>query len=147
MNMNITGVCRVLAVSGIVAGMMGVPAAQASPIEHAVDAADVSTGYVNLAYGDHTVNAALGNALEVDSYRFSANAGDQIKLLFRSTGYMDPSVQLRDSTGTLVKSATCGGGYYGCSSSFDQTIATTGIYTLNISDSGGDEGGDYELHL
>jgi hypothetical protein len=148
MNMNITGVSRVLAVSGIVAGMMGVPAVQASPIEHAVDAAGVSSGYVDLAYGDHTVNASLANNFETDSYHFSATAGDQVRVaLHTQTSFLDGWMELLDPMGTRVHLTWCNGTSVLCSTSFDQAIETSGVYTLNVSDASFRNAGDYELHL
>lgn len=151
--MEISGLDRAVWVSAIMAAMVAAPGAQAASPEHAVDAAGVSTGYVDLAYGDHTLNASLANGYEVDSYHFSAKAGDQIRLLLHTQSVgVDASAVLWDPTGTVVNSVGCNGHYWWgggllCSASFDQTIATSGVYTLNFSDSGANNSGNYELDL
>lgn len=152
------GTGRVLAIFITTAAMGATAGAQAATPEHAVDAAGVSTGYVSLAYGDHTVNAALANTYEVDSYTFTALAGDQIRLqLHTQTMGIDAVAVLRDPGGAIVNSTSCSGWHSGywwgtydpnlCSAAFNQTIATTGTYTLNFSDSGAVHSGSYELDL
>jgi hypothetical protein len=149
--MRTTGLCKTISVMGLMGGMAVSPQLLASPVEHAVDTAGVS-GFVGLAYGDHTVNASLSNAFEVDGYTFAAEAGDQIKLLLHTqTAWIDASAVLRDPMGTVVNSTGCSAPWYSytglCSAAFDQTIATAGTYTLNFSDSGANNAGNYELHL
>lgn len=149
----ITGLGRIVAASAIVVAMTMAPSVQAASPENAVDAADVSTGYVNLAYGDHTVNAALGAATDVDSYHFTAEAGDQVRLLLHTqTGWLDASAVPRGPSGAVVNSTSCVGNHNGvwgvpCSATFDQTIVTSGTYTINFSDSGANNAGNYELDL
>lgn len=155
--MRISGLSRALSVPAFIVAMLAAQGAKASPIEHAVDVSGVSAGFTNLAYGDHTINASLGNALEVDSYTFSANAGDQIRLLLHTqTAGIDATAVLRDSHGTVLGSGACAGTWYDqwyvgriqtCSAVFGQTIASTGTYTINFSDGGANNAGNYELHL
>lgn len=148
-----SGSGRALVLVTTAAALAAASGAQAAAPEHAVDAAGVSSGYVNLAYGDHTVNAALANTYEVDSYTFSALAGDQIRLqLLTQTAGIDAMAVLRDPEGKVVTSTSCAGHYWWggaipCSSAFNQTIATSGTYTLNFSDSGANNAGNYELDL
>jgi PEP-CTERM motif len=70
------------------------------------------------------------------------------------TAGVGASVSLRDPYGAIVNSTGCAGYVFGdwgpaqlCSTTFDQTIATSGVYTLNFSDSGSNNAGNYELHL
>jgi hypothetical protein len=122
-----------------------------SPSENAVDPTGV-LGAVPMTYGDHTVNAALANALEVDSYTFSAQAGDSVRLLIRglSPG-LDPSLVLRDPAGSIVGTTFCDGSFGAfaglCSLALDRSLPGTGLYTLNVSDVGQDEAGSYQMHL
>lgn len=126
--------------------------ALASPNEHAVDTEGVS-GNVPLVYGDHTVNARLASSVELDGYSFVARAGDKIRAVVQTaTGGIDATLSLLGPTGIVVGSSTCtGNDVLGrgilCSTSLDRSLPTTGTYTFNVSDDGGNEAGSYELHL
>ncbi len=127
---------------------LGAQTVDASPIEHAVDTTG-KLGAISLAYGDHTINAALATALETDRYTFAAAAGEQFELRLQGFGnYLNPEVALRDSGGAVVKTAGCAG-YYGgpCSLALDYTATRSGVMTLNVFDSGADSPGTYQLHL
>jgi PEP-CTERM motif len=129
-------------------GLAAALPALASPIEHEVDPTGLP-GAVPLAYGDHTVNAVLGNALEVDSYTFSAQAGDSVRLLIRDfTPGLDPQLVLRGPTGSVLGSVFCDASLGGlCSTVLGSTLASSGTYTINVSDQALNEAGDYQLHL
>ncbi len=124
----------------------------ASTIEHAVDTAGLS-GFIDLAYGDHTVNSGLATNFDVDKYKFSGVAGDSIRLVLSTTsGGLDPLIVLRDSTGTVLNTTTCNGNdVFGrgirCSTVLDQVLSTTGTYVLNLTDSGSNEAGNYTMSL
>ncbi len=141
-------------VLGLALGLSGMlsNAVQASIIENAVDTAGL-TGFIDIAYGDYTVNSGLVTNIEVDSYRFFGEAGDSIRLvLSTTTGGLDPQIALRDSSGTVLNTSTCNGNnVFGsgirCTSVLDQVLSTTGSYFLNITDSGANETGNYEMGL
>lgn len=127
--------------------------AQASPTEIAIDTAGV-TGPVQLVYGSHTLNAALGSGFEVDLYSFLANAGDRINLVTStSTAGVDAVITLRGPTGAVVTTTSCNGhaggsgGATSCSVNLDSLLATTGTYTVNFADAGANNAGAYTLHL
>ena len=136
---------------GVVGAAMLPVVANASIIESPVDVTGIS-GYVDLAYGDHTVNSGLDSSVDVDSYRFHGSAGDSVRLIVSgSTEAFDPQLVLRDSTGTVLQTVWCDGssGRWArtCSASLDQELASDGIYYLNLSDVGSNEAGNYTLSL
>ena len=136
---------------GFVGAAMLPVVANASIIESPVDVTGIS-GYVDLAYGDHTVNSGLDSSVEVDSYRFHGSAGDSIRFIVAtSTRAFDPRLVLRDSTGTVLQTVWCDGrsGYLAttCSVSMDQELTVDGVYYLNLSDVGSNEVGNYTLSL
>jgi len=119
-----------------------------SPLEHEVDPTGV-LGAVPLTYGDHTVNAGLASALEVDSYTFNAQAGDSVRLLIRGlTPGLDPSLVLRGPTGSIVGSTFCDASLGGlCSVALDRALSSSGTYTINVSDLAQNEAGNYQMHV
>ncbi len=124
---------------------------QASTIENAVDTAGL-TGFIDIAYGDHTINSGLASNVEVDSYRFNGTAGDSLRLvLSTTTNGLDPQIVLRGPTGEVLQTVSCDGyagiGARRCATSLDQSLSSTGSYYLNVSDINADEAGDYSLHL
>lgn len=125
--------------------------ALASTIENEIDTSGL-TGFVALAYGDHTINSGIANVVEVDTYTFQGQAGDPLRIVVStlSNGF-DPEILLRDPTGAIIQTASCSGssGGFGtrCSASLDQVLTSTGSYTLNLSDVNADETGNYSLHL
>ncbi len=139
----------VISALGLILGLSGALSntVLASTIENAVDTAGL-TGRISLAYGDHTINSGLGTNVEVDNYQFSGAVGDSLRLvLSTTTNGLDPQIILRDSTGTVLQTVSCIGGYGRCSTVLDQTLSSTGTYYLNVSDIGSDEAGNYSLHL
>ncbi len=126
---------------------------QASTIENAVDTTGL-TGFVDIAYGDHTINSGLASNVEVDNYRFSGVAGDSLRvILSTSTGGLDLQAVLRGPDGSIIQTVSCNGnaGSFGaatrCSAALDQTLSTTGDYFLNLSDLGANESGNYTMSL
>lgn len=115
--------------------------------EHEVNVAG-SVGPVSVTYGDHTLNAALATALEVDSYTFMGQSGDSMRILARSlSGSVDPVITLRGPTNAVLASVICESGI-GCSSIvLDRTLTTAGLYTVNVADNGANEPGSYQLGL
>jgi hypothetical protein len=143
--MSLTGSARAALALACTATALG--AAAQSP-EREVDAS-AFLGPVPLQYGDHTVNAALANPLEVDSFTFAGLAGDSIMIRLRAfTGGVEPVLTLRGPGGGIVGSAGCGSQFgFACSLSLSRTLAGDGAYTINVADTGADEQGDYEVHL
>lgn len=124
------------------------PAVLASPFEIPIDVTG-STGAVELVFGAHTVGAGLATAVDQDLYTFDAVAGDRLRLALTTlTVNLDAQVRLRDPVGTLLRTVSCSGSTLsGCSLSFDETLAVGGRYSLNVSDLGTDNAGNYVLHL
>src|SRR4051812_18319327 len=116
--------------------------------EHAVDAG--GSGPIQIKYGDHTINGALASGLDVDTYTFSAAAGDKIRItvsdLIPAPG-LDAAIQLLDKNGTLLQSSFCAFGGGLCSTGFDRALLSTETYTINISDVNSDNAGEYLLNL
>lgn len=134
--------------SGLLAVLPGM--ATASIIESAIDTAALS-GRIGLTYGDHTINSNLATGVDDDNYSFQGTAGDQIRVIVSSsTSGFDPIVVLRDASGAIVQSASCNGNPFGavqCTTNLDQTLSSTGLYFLNLSDIGANEAGNYNLSL
>ncbi len=137
-----------LLTAGLLSGMALVAPALASPIENEIDMTGV-TATTRIAYGDHTVNSVLSTAVETDSYTFLAKAGDGARIAVRGfTNDLDPSLILRDPIGTVVSTAFCSSAFnFSCSVLLDHSLAAAGMYTINLSDSGLNNAGSYQLHL
>ncbi len=119
----------------------------ASPLEHGVDVQG-TVGSVPLAYGDHTVNAALASVVETDSYTFAGVAGDVARIGLRTfNGSVDGTIVLRGPGGTVVGTTGCNTSFSGCSAQLNQALPSTGTYTINILDAGQNEAGVYQMHL
>lgn len=133
----------------LAAALAGAPwMAMASPNEITVDVTN-ATGSVALVYGAHTLGASVATGVDLDTYTFDAVAGDHLRLALTTlTVNLDPLVRLRDPTGAIVRTVSCSAGSTsGCSLDLDETIAANGRYTLNVSDNGTDNAGNYVLHL
>lgn len=136
----------VLLVIGLGVAMISPVASVASPIEHEVDVASASYP-VGITYGDHTVGASLGTSLEVDRYTFEGTAGDRVRLVLAGrTTQLDPFISLRAPGGTVINSAFCNTSHT-CSTSLNQVLPTSGLYTINVSDQFSSNAGQYELHI
>ena len=90
----------------------------------------------------HTVSANIVKPAEMDTYTFSAGAGNSILLQMISTWPFSPQLRLYAPDGTLME--TVSGSY---TSELSQALTTTGTYTVLAADAEGDDTGDYTLHL
>jgi YD repeat-containing protein len=88
---------------------------------------------------------SLGVTGKIDAYTFTASGGDNIVLtLTRTTGGLDPSLELYSSSGArLASQYTTSGDQV----SMNQTLSSGGTYTVLVSDYGNDETGNYRLKL
>lgn len=119
----------------------------ASIVEHAIDTTGLSEP-ITITYGVHTTNAAISPGVDVDGYRFNGVAGDTLRVVVSGhTSFFDPLIELRDPVGAVLQTQTCTGTSFGCAINLDQTLASTGVHFLNISDSGNNEAGNYTLHF
>jgi YD repeat-containing protein len=86
-----------------------------------------------------SVSAAVG----IQAYTFAASAGDNVVLtLTKTSGEMDPSLELYDSSGTrIARQYTASGSEI----TITQTVFAGGSYTVLVSDYGNNETGDYHL--
>ncbi len=87
------------------------------------------------------VHGTLANALAVDSYSISANAGDtfQIRVANTNGSGLTPVVQIYDSLGTLVAASSNGGSTLGF------TAGSAGTYNLVVSAGPSTATGNYAL--
>jgi hypothetical protein len=137
---------------GLIATVFGASSAFASPNEIPINTAGTS-GFVPLVYGSFTQNAALSLGVEVDGYTFSGQAGDRISIVTSTSGAgLDPVISLRGPTGPVVASTSCNGhDVFGnpilCAVELRTQLASSGIYTLNVADSGANNTGAYTLHI
>ncbi len=92
------------------------------------------------------VTGSISTAGEKDDYTLTANAGDVVSLrAYRTSGGMDPCLELFDSTGALVKSQCVDCYWGGFDLNMQQTLAAGGQYTIRVSECGNDETGDYKI--
>ncbi len=86
---------------------------------------------------------SIGAAGEVDAFTLAGSAGDNITLtLTRTSGGLDPSLELYNSSGTrLAYQYTPSGNQV----IITQTLSSAGTYTVFVSDYGTDETGGYKL--
>jgi hypothetical protein len=97
---------------------------------------------IPIAFGK-TFTSTINLPAEMDTFSFSANAGDEILIGATQLSDVWPRVQLFDPQGHWVRE-------HGTHTHFEitQTLSTAGNYTLLFNDSfGGDSTGDYALHL
>lgn len=91
-----------------------------------------------------SVSASLDTTAEHDFYSFSVAADDEaVVTLSRTSGNMDPYLELYDSTGTRLAypSST------GSSVTLTQSVSAGKTYTVFVSDYGNDETGSYSIKL
>lgn len=80
---------------------------------------------------------------KIDAYTLSATAGDTIALtLTRTSGGLDPSLELYNSSGTRIAYQSTSSGNQ---VTLTQTLSTGGTYTVLPSDYGNDETGSFTL--
>lgn len=135
-----------LGAGGFVCSLLYAGSVVASTIENAVDTTGM-TGFIPIQYGDHTINSAIDTVVDVDSYRFTGAAGDQVRAVISSFATrMDPVLELRGPSGAVLKTTSCDG-FFGCSVNIDESLPSSGTYVLSVSDVGVDETGGYTLHM
>jgi YD repeat-containing protein len=90
-----------------------------------------------------TSRGSLTEAAKMDAYTISGAAGDNVVLtLTRTSGGLDPSLELYDSSGTRVAYQYT---TYQNQVAITQSLPSGGSYTVFVSDYGNDETGNYEL--
>jgi hypothetical protein len=93
----------------------------------------------------------LSPAVDADFYRLNAAAGTTIRLnAFSTSTNMDPTIELRDPSGSLVLDGAVDGAScnnIGCTFSVEVTPVFNGFYSLIIYDSLTNEAGSYQLSL
>ena len=96
-----------------------------------------------------TQTGTIGSAAQSNSYTFSANANDVVDFtIVPTSGNLSPKIQLYNSSGTLVNSATtpyyCGNG-----SNVELNtvlLAAAGTYTVLVGDCGDTNTGNYVIY-
>ena len=101
-----------------------------------------------LSFG-HTLAASISAPSEVDTYQFSATAGDAANLVVtRTRGGFSPDVTILDGTAAVV-CAAAGNCFLGYNTTEISTcpLSAGGTYTVVIRDCGGSGTGDYNLYV
>jgi len=139
--MNTVRLHKVFAAMSIVGAIAISQQALGSPDEHPVD------GPGPFPYGSHSVNSGISDPVEVDTYTFSGHAGDHARAVISglSNGF-DPQLVLRSPAGSVLNTVNCPTTFT-CSTFLDQLLPTDGTYTINVSDAGLNNSGNYSLHL
>jgi len=87
-------------------------------------------------------SGSISAVTEQDFYTFTADAGDVARIIVTTTsGGMEPTIELYNSTWTKIASATG----WGNNRTIDTTLAEGGTYTIIVSDYGNSETGDYNI--
>lgn len=103
---------------------------------------------VALTFGDATSGCAIDNsATDTDRFVFDAQADDTIRVtLVGLANNLDPLIELRDATNTLLETASCvSASNTRCSLRLDATLASSGQYLLLLLEQGADTTGGYVL--
>ena len=133
---------------GLIGGAMTPSLVTASPVEASVDLLVVSEP-VDVAYGTHTENADLDATTDIDGFKFNGTAGDTVRIVVAGqANNLDPRIELRDSIGTVIDAVSCSASsIVRCSVSLTETLLTSGMHFINVSDSGVDNSGAYTFHI
>ncbi len=105
---------------------------------------------VVLAYSNSTQSCDIGpSGTDTDRFVFSGVANDQVRLTLATiTNNLDPVVEVRDATNTVIGSNSCfSASNTRCSLRLDLTLASTGDFLIIVSDVGADNAGGYILGL
>lgn len=102
-----------------------------------------------IEYGQHTTGCGISPAVDLDSFRFQAVAGDEIRVCIRGlTDNFDVNYQLRDASNVTIDAASCSAGTFDtCGLCRQVPLEVSGQYTILISDAGTDNAGNYVLQL
>lgn len=91
-----------------------------------------------------SVSASLDTTAEHDFYSFTVAADDEaVVTLSRTSGNMDPYLELYDNTGKRLANQSS----TGSSVTLTQSVSAGKTYTVFVSDSGNDETGNYSIKL
>lgn len=96
------------------------------------------------------VSAALSTANEVDTYSFSAQAGDSVQIRVADTdaGLVFPVIELMDPSGTEIASASNEAvAFVLCDGSSSCVIDQTGTYTLHVNSARPTQTGSYDVYF
>jgi hypothetical protein len=119
----------------------------AAQTENAVDCDEgVIPEPIAMAYGDHTAGCEISPAVDPDQFTFAGSVNDHVRInVLSTTTHMDPVLEVRSPTGTLVDTASCNN--FGCSFSLDIILPETGTYLLTLRDLGANEAGGYTMQV
>ncbi len=97
----------------------------------------------NINYGE-TLIGSISTIGEVDTFSFQGLQGDKVTIqMTQINSYLDPFIELYDSTGSLIASATDGS-----QAIIEIELPIDGIYTLLASDNfSGNDIGDYSIFI
>lgn len=90
------------------------------------------------------VDCDISAADEIDSYTFTATAGDVLhSVTVRTTGALNPAVEITDGSGNTVEGCT----RIGSPAEFQCTLPQNGTYNFRIRDSSNTNTGSYRIFL
>lgn len=97
-----------------------------------------------IAYGNHTEDCQIDTRIDQDTFTFIGTAGEEVRVLVQSIDLVDPKLQVRDSSNSLITTTSCQGS---CTFSRDLSIVTSGPHTISIADLDQNDTGRYQLQL
>lgn len=90
-----------------------------------------------------STSSSLSAVGEQDFYAFTATAGDAVTIrVARTSGGMNPYIELYDSAGTRIAYSNALSGNY---INLDKTLTSDGTYTIVVSDYGNNAKGNYKI--
>jgi hypothetical protein len=132
----------------LVCGLITVPPQSlAAQPESAADCDEGAiTEPVALIYGDHTAGCGINPAVDTDLFTFVGSENHHVRInVFSTTTNMDPLLEVRDPSGTVIGTESCNN--VGCTFSLDLVLPSSGSYLLTLADVGTNEAGNYTLQL
>ena len=100
---------------------------------------------VIINFGD-SVSGSIDPTVELDAYTFSGTSGDEISItMTRTSGNLDPQIRTYQSDGTNIPDCSSVTGSSVLTVSC--TLTVMGDHAILVSDSGGNETGNYDLML
>ena len=104
---------------------------------------------LSLQYGDHTSGCAINPSTDVDTFVFDGYAGDTARVVCSGISVdFDCRIQVWSPNAEKIADVACSASsMVPCSTFVDVPLASTGMYSVTISDSDNNTTGNYALNL
>ena len=103
---------------------------------------------LSLDYRDSTTDCVIDPTGDADAFSFDGQIGDVVRVtVVGKSADLDPYVALRQQDNTILIDEGCDEAGSACSISATATLTSSGTHTIEVSDSDGDDTGNYVLQL